>query len=691
MEKKETMTASELDYVSENVKKDPNSEVKTENQGNGSANTQVVKTGEQEFSWEALENNDKYYSDEEKNKLTTMYNETLRLISPHEIVEGVVVGITSKEVVLNIGFKSDGLLPLTEFKDITNLKIGDKVSVLIEEQEDKNGQLVLSRKKAKLRLAWEYVNKAFEEGIVLEGLIKSRTKGGLIVDIQGLEAFLPGSQIDIKPIRDYDIYVGKTMEMKVVKINHEFKNVVVSHKILIESELEDQRKLIIANLEKGQVLEGMVKNITDFGAFIDLGGVDGLLHITDISWGRIDHPKEVLALDQKINVVVLEFDDEKKRIQLGLKQLTDHPWSKLDAEITIGSKVKGKIVNIAEYGAFLEVIPGVEGLIHVSEMSWSSYLKSPNEYVKHGDILEAIVLTMDKEERKMSLGIKQLKTNPWETAKEKYAIGSKHKSVVRNITTFGVFVELEEGIEGLIHISDLSWTKKFKHPSEFTGIASKIDVIVLEVDAENKRLALGHKQLEEDPWETFETIFTKDSIHKGTIIKSVNNGAIIALPYGIEAFAHIRDLIKQDGQKAKEDESLEFKVMEFAKENKKIIVSHTKVYEKPVEEKEIKEEKAVDKKRRKAKATNKVIRSINESIEKSTLGDIETLSNLKSELESGVKKKSKETAQNETVLIETQSSGTINKTQDKSDEVVKEQEEDSPPEKKKTVKKKKTE
>ncbi len=501
-----------------------------------------------DFDWDMDNKKLGGYSDAERAKLEVLYTTTLSSINKGEIISGTVVSMNTKDVVLNIGFKSDGMVPLSEFRDTPGLKLGDVVEVFVEDQEDKNGQLILSRKRAKTQRSWDNINTALEKDAIINGFVKSRTKGGLIVDIDGVEAFLPGSQIDIKPIRDYDIYVGKTMEFKVVKINQEFRNVVVSHKVLIEDDLESQKFDIISKLEKGQVLEGTVKNITAFGVFIDLGGVDGLLHITDISWGRIEHPEEVLKLDEKINVVVLDFDDEKKRIALGLKQLTPHPWESLDTKIEIGSKVKGKIVTVADYGAFLEIIPGVEGLIHVSEMSWSQHLRSPQEFMKVSDEMEAVILTLDREERKMSLGIKQLTPDPWVGVADRYPVGSKQNAVVKNMTNFGVFVEIEEGIDGLIHISDLSWSKKVNHPHEFTKVGDKLDVVVLEVNAEERKLSLGHKQLEENPWETFETIFTLDSIHQGTIVKVTDKGAVITLPYGVEGFAPTKHLMKDDGK-----------------------------------------------------------------------------------------------------------------------------------------------
>jgi small subunit ribosomal protein S1 len=542
--------------------------------------------------------------------------------------------MNTKDVVLNIGFKSDGMVPLSEFRDTPGLKLGDVVEVFVEDQEDKNGQLILSRKRAKTQRSWDNINTALEKDAIINGFVKSRTKGGLIVDIDGVEAFLPGSQIDIKPIRDYDIYVGKTMEFKVVKINQEFRNVVVSHKVLIEDDLESQKFDIISKLEKGQVLEGTVKNITAFGVFIDLGGVDGLLHITDISWGRIEHPEEVLKLDEKINVVVLDFDDEKKRIALGLKQLTPHPWESLDTKIEIGSKVKGKIVTVADYGAFLEIIPGVEGLIHVSEMSWSQHLRSPQEFMKVSDEMEAVILTLDRDERKMSLGIKQLTPDPWVGVADRYPVGSKQNAVVKNMTNFGVFVEIEEGIDGLIHISDLSWSKKVNHPHEFTKVGDKLDVVVLEVNAEERKLSLGHKQLEENPWETFETIFTLDSIHQGTIVKVTDKGAVITLPYGVEGFAPTKHLMKDDGKMATNEEVLDFKIIEFSKDAKRIVVSHAKLHEEAKAEARAEE---TDKKKKEAKAASTAVKKVKDSVEKTTLGDLGVLANLKSSLETSEK------------------------------------------------------
>jgi len=594
--------------------------------------TLVTPSGD--FDWDADEKGFGNYSNEERAKLEQMYAGTFNQINKGEIITGTVVNINNKDVVLNIGFKSDGMVSLSEFRDTPDLKIGDQVDVFVESQEDANGQLVLSRKRAKTQKSWELINEALEEDKIINGFVKSRTKGGLIVDIMGVEAFLPGSQIDIKPIRDYDVYVGKTMEFKVVKINHEFKNVVVSHKVLIEDDLENQKTEIVAKLEKGQVLEGTVKNITDFGVFIDLGGVDGLLHITDISWGRIEHPKEVLSLDQKINVVVLDFDDEKKRIALGLKQLTAHPWQSLDTAIEVGSKVKGKIVTVADYGAFLEITPGVEGLIHVSEMSWSQNLRNPQDFLKVGDEVEAQVLTLDRDERKMSLGIKQLTPDPWQDIAQKYPVGSQHKAVVKNMTNFGVFVEIEEGVDGLIHISDLSWSKKINHPNEFTKVGETLDVVVLELDADNRKLSLGHKQLEENPWETFETIFTLDSIHTGTVLKVTDKGAIVALPYGVEGFAPSKHTVKEDGKALKAEETAEFKIIEFNKEAKRIVVSHSRIWEEAKNEARNAE---VAQKKNDQKATTNAVKKVKDSVEKSTLGDLGVLAQLKEQMEGAEK------------------------------------------------------
>jgi small subunit ribosomal protein S1 len=600
-----------------------------------------------DFNWEGGKKGfGSDYSEKQRADLEKLYEGTLTQVNEKEVVKGTIVGITDRDVILNIGFKSDGLVPLSEFRDMENLKIGEEIEVFVEDQEDTNGQLILSRRKAKIVKAWENIQKALDADSVIEGFVKRRTKGGLIVDIFGVEAFLPGSQIDVKPIRDFDIFVGKKMEVKVVKINYTNDNVVVSHKVLIEKDIEKQKAEILNNLEKGQVLEGVIKNMTNFGVFIDLGGVDGLLHITDISWGRINHPEEVLKLDQKVNVVVLDFDDEKKRISLGMKQLTPHPWDSLPTDIQVGSKVKGKIVNVADYGAFLEIMPGVEGLIHVSEMSWSQHLRNPQDFIKVGDELEAVVLTLDRDERKMSLGIKQLTEDPWtkQDVLTKYAVSSKHTGIVRNLTNFGLFIELEEGIDGLVHVSDLSWTKKIKHPSEFTKIGDKLDVVVLELDAENRRLALGHKQLEENPWNTFETIFTPGSVHKGTILNKSDKGAVVELPYGVEGFATTKHLAKQDGKVAEAGETLEFKVLEFSKDDKKILVSHTKMHSDVAEEaKETSKKPAKPAKAPKAKPAE---------VEKSTLGDNEVLSALKAagdkaEAEKKAKKSKKDSSEEE--------------------------------------------
>lgn len=579
------------------------------------------------FDWEAYDDNNETYSNTERSDFEKLYDQTLSTIAENEVVDGTVISMNKREVVINIGYKSEGVISLNEFRYNPELKNGDVVEVFVENQEDKKGQLVLSHKKARALKSWDRVNSALENDEIITGYIKCRTKGGMIVDVFGIEAFLPGSQIDVKPIRDYDIYVGKTMEFKVVKINQEFKNVVVSHKALIEAELEQQKKDIIAKLEKGQILEGTVKNITSYGVFIDLGGVDGLIHITDLSWGRVNHPEEIVQLDQKLQVVILDFDDDKKRIALGLKQLTPHPWDSLDEKLKVGDSVKGKVVVMADYGAFVEIAAGVEGLIHVSEMSWSQHLRSAQEFMNVGDEVEAVILTLDREERKMSLGIKQLKTDPWQAIEEKYAINSKHKAKVRNFTNFGVFVEIEEGVDGLIHISDLSWTKKIKHPAEFTNIGDEIEVVVLEIDKENRRLSLGHKQLEENPWDVFETIFAIDSIHEGTITELTEKGALVALQYGVEGFVTPRHLSKEDGTSAKVEEKLQFKVIEFSKSAKKIVLSHTRVFEDG--------KKAADEADKKAQSavTKKATRKIKANLEKTTLGDISDLAALKEEME----------------------------------------------------------
>ena len=581
----------------------------------------------EDFNWDALEKGDSY-GEVSKDDLVKTYDETLNTVKDKEVVMGTVTAMNKREVVVNIGFKSDGVVSMAEFRYNPDLKIGDEVEVYIENQEDKKGQLILSHKKARATRSWDRVNEALEKDEIIKGYIKCRTKGGMIVDVFGIEAFLPGSQIDVKPIRDYDVFVGKTMEFKIVKINQEFKNVVVSHKALIEAELEQQKKDIISKLEKGQVLEGTVKNITSYGVFIDLGGVDGLIHITDLSWGRVSHPEEIVQLDQKINVVILDFDDEKKRIALGLKQLTPHPWDSLDPNLKVGDHVKGKVVVMADYGAFIEIAPGVEGLIHVSEMSWSQHLRSAQDFMKVGDEIEAVILTLDREERKMSLGIKQLKADPWETIEEKYPVGSKHTAKVRNFTNFGVFVEIEEGVDGLIHISDLSWTKKIKHPSEFTQIGADIEVQVLEIDKENRRLSLGHKQLEENPWDVFETVFTVGSIHEGTIIEMLDKGAVVALPYGVEGFATPKHLVKEDGSQAQLDEKLEFKVIEFNKDAKRIILSHSRIFEDAAKAEEKAEKKATKKSSKKEEAP-----MIQNQAASTTLGDIDALAALKEQLE----------------------------------------------------------
>jgi len=588
----------------------------------------------EEFDWTAFENEELKSSQKHKD-YEAMYDKTLSTVAVDEVVHGTVIQMTPREVVINIGYKSEGVVSLNEFRYNPGLKVGDTVEVYVESQEDKKGQLLLSHKKARAINSWDRVNASLEKDEIITGYIKCRTKGGMIVDVFGIEAFLPGSQIDVKPIRDYDVFVGKTMEFKVVKINQEFKNVVVSHKALIEAELEQQKKEIIAKLEKGQVLEGTVKNITSYGVFIDLGGVDGLIHITDLSWGRVNHPEEIVKLDQKLNVVILDFDDDKKRIALGLKQLTPHPWDSVDPDMKIGDKVKGKVVVMADYGAFVEIATGVEGLIHVSEMSWSQHLRSAQEFMKVGDEVEAVILTLDRAERKMSLGIKQLKPDPWQNIDDKYTVGSKHTARVRNFTNFGVFVEIEEGVDGLIHISDLSWTKKIKHPAEFTAIDAEIEVVVLEIDKDNRRLSLGHKQLEENPWDVFEGLFTVDSVHEGTVMEVFDKGAVIALPYGVEGFATPKHLVKEDGSVAKVDEKLSFKVIEFNKSAKKIIVSHSRTFE---DEKKTAEAPARKSEGETAKNQQRKAKS---NVEKTTLGDITQLAALKEEMEEKENKASK--------------------------------------------------
>jgi small subunit ribosomal protein S1 len=580
------------------------------------------------FNWDSYEKGETSIEEKSIEELTKTYDETLNTVKDKEVVMGIVTAMNKREVVVNIGFKSDGVVPMSDFRYDSELKVGDQVEVYIENQEDKKGQLILSHKKARASRSWDRVNEALEQDEIIKGFVKCRTKGGMIVDVFGIEAFLPGSQIDVKPIRDYDVFVGKTMEFKIVKINQDFKNVVVSHKALIEAELEQQKKEIISKLEKGQVLEGTVKNITSYGVFVDLGGVDGLIHITDLSWGRVSHPEEIVQLDQKVNVVILDFDDEKKRIALGLKQLTPHPWDALDADLKVNDRVKGKVVVMADYGAFVEIAPGVEGLIHVSEMSWTQHLRSAQDFMKVGDDVEAVILTLDRDERKMSLGIKQLKPDPWENIEERFPAGSTHKAKVCNFTNFGVFVEIEEGVDGLIHISDLSWTKKIKHPSEFTSIGAEIDVQVLDIDKENRRLSLGHKQLEENPWDVFETVFTVGSVHDGTIIEMMDKGAVISLPYGVEGFATPKHLAKEDGSQARLDERLQFKVIEFNKEAHRIILSHSRIFED--------EQKAIKKENEgKAKSFRKEA-VVTPTMEKTTLGDIEELAALKEKMEGEV-------------------------------------------------------
>ena len=578
-----------------------------------------------DFDWSAIDKKEEVNSEKVK-QMTEQYEQTFKSFTEQEVIEGTIVSISDREAVVNIGFKSDGVIPASELRYNPDFKVGDKIEVYVESQEDSNGQLLLSHKKARILKSWERVNQAYENQEIITGYVKSRTKGGLIVTVfDNIEAFLPGSQIDVKPIRDYDVFVDKTMEFKVVKINHEYKNVVVSHKALIEDEIEAQKAEIISHLEKGQVLEGTVKNITPYGVFIDLGGVDGLIHITDLSWGRVSDPKDIVELDQKINVVILDFDEAKHRIALGLKQLTPHPWDALDPNLKEGDHVHGKVVVIADYGAFVEVVPGVEGLIHVSEMSWSQHLRSAQDFLKVGQEVEAVVLTLDREQRKMSLGLKQLMPDPWLTITEKYPVGSKHTAVVRNFTNFGIFVELEEGVDGLIHISDLSWSKKIKHPAEFTKIGDSIEVVVLEVDAENRRLSLGHKQLEENPWDVYESLFGVGTVHQGTISNINDKGATVALPYGVEGFAPMRHLDKEDKTKARQGETLDFKVIEFSKENKKIIVSHTRVFQDALDNE--------NEDAKKERATKKTVKKITESLEKTTLGDLSVLANLKEEIE----------------------------------------------------------
>ena len=592
------------------------------------------------FDWNAFENDLGVY-DQDKAQITEAYDKTLSNVNVGEVVEGTVTGVNKREVIVNVGYKSEGIIPVSEFRYNPDLKVGDKIEVYVESAEDKNGQLALSHKKARQLKSWDRVNEALEKDEIIKGYIKCRTKGGMIVDVFGIEAFLPGSQIDVKPIRDYDVYVDKTMEFKVVKINQEFRNVVVSHKALIEAELEAQKQVIMSKLEKGQILEGTVKNITSYGVFVDLGGVDGLIHITDLSWGRVNHPEEIVALDQKINVVILDFDEAKKRIALGLKQLTPHPWEALDQTLKVGDKVKGRVVVMADYGAFVEIAPGVEGLIHVSEMSWSQHLRSAQEFMKVGDEVEAVILTLDREERKMSLGIKQLTPDPWENIEVKYPVGTKTTAKVRNFTNIGIFVEIEEGIDGLIHISDLSWTKKVKHPGEFTSVGADIEVVVLEIDKENRRLSLGHKQLEENPWNEFENQYSVDSIHEGTITEMTDKGAVVALGENIEGFCPARQLVKEDGTTPKTGDKLNFKILEFSKATKRITLSHLRTYEE-AKRAEIAAEKA--EKRAAADATKSTVKKINASVEKTTLGDIAGLAALKSAMEAAEAKSAKKAA-----------------------------------------------
>jgi len=589
------------------------------------ANNNLTGQGIADFDWDALAHDG--YTQVQRSEYADKYEATLSSINEKEVIEGTVVVLTKREAVINVGYKSEGVVPISEFRYNPDLKVGDTVDVYVECQEDKAGQLIISHKTARMHKAWIRVNDVLRSGEVITGFVKCRTKGGLIVDVFGIEAFLPGSQIDVKPIRDYDVYVGKNMEFKVVKINQEFRNVVVSHKALIEAELEEQKKQIISGLEKGQVLEGTVKNITTYGVFIDLGGVDGLIHITDLSWGRVNHPEEIVELDQKLNVVILDFDDDKKRIALGLKQLQAHPWDALDANVSVGDKVSGKVVVLADYGAFVEIAPGVEGLIHVSEMSWSQHLRTAQDFMNVGDTVEAVVLTLDREERKMSLGIKQLMPDPWMDIEGRYSVGSKHNAKVRNFTNFGVFVELEEGVDGLIHISDLSWQKKIKHPSEFCKVGDEMQVVVLEIDRENRRISLGHKQLEENPWDVFETIFGEGSVHQGTIIETKDKSGIVSLPYGVEGICPAKHLKKADGSNAKVEETLDFKVIEFNKESKKIVVSHTRTFE------EGDDKPAASTAKKGGNTTAQAVKAINQSTEKSTLGDLDALSALKDKMD----------------------------------------------------------
>ena len=623
-----------VEKVEEVTSNDDSAEETNEPQADNSINASVAADSK-DFDWDSIGKYDELYSKSEREKMEEMYGDTLTSINEQEVLDGIIVSKNLREAVVNIGYKSDGVIPMNELRYKEEVNIGDSVEVFIESQEDKNGQLLLSHKKARALRAWDRVNDALESQEVIKGYVKCRTKGGLIVDVFGIEAFLPGSQIDVKPIRDYDMYVDKTMEFKVVKINKEFKNVVVSHKALIEAELEVQKKEIIAQLEKGQVLEGTVKNITSYGVFIDLGGIDGLVHITDLSWGRVNHPEEIVELDQKVNVVILDFDDDKKRIALGMKQLEKHPWDELDEKLAVGDKVKGKVVVVADYGAFVEIQPGVEGLIHVSEITWSNHLKPAQEFFTVADEVEAQILTLDREERKMSIGVKQLTPDPWEGIEEKFIVDAKHKGKVTNISDFGVFVELEEGVDGLVHISDLSWSKKINHPKEITAVGDELEIVILEVDRENRRLSLGHKQLEENPWETFETVFEIGSVHQGTITEISAKGATVVLPYGVEALATKKNIVKKDNTTAAVDEVLDFKIVDFNKNARKIAVSHTQIF-RDAEFEEVKEKRAS------AKAENantaKKIKTMQDSQEKTTLGDLDALSKLKSEMEKGEKK-----------------------------------------------------
>jgi len=593
-----------------------------------STKKEIANEGSADFDWEALSLDG--YTQIQRSEMSDLYEKTLTSINEKEVIKGAVESITKKEVIINIGYKSEGVIQANEFRYNPDLKVGDIVDVYVETQEDKTGQLVVSHKTARMHSAWIRVNDVLRSGEIITGFVKCRTKGGLIVDVFGIEAFLPGSQIDVKPIRDYDVYVGKNMEFKVVKINEEFRNVVVSHKALIEAEIEEQKKQIISGLEKGQVLEGIVKNITTYGVFIDLGGVDGLIHITDLSWGRVNHPEELLELDSKINVVILDFDDDKKRIALGLKQLQPHPWDSLDTSLNVGDKVSGKVVVLADYGAFIEIAPGVEGLIHVSEMSWSQHLRSAQDFLKVGDTVESVVLTLDRDERKMSLGIKQLMPDPWSGIEDRYPVESKHNAKVRNFTNFGVFVELEEGVDGLIHISDLSWQKKIKHPSEFCKVGDMMDVMVLEIDRDNRRISLGHKQLEENPWDVFESTFAEGTVHQGTITEMKDKSGIVALPYGVEGICPSKHLKKADGGQAAVDDVLDFVVIEFNKESRKIVLSHARSHE---VEKEAAPAKAVKGKKPATNSTDDTLSAINKGNEKSTLGDLDALAGLKEKMD----------------------------------------------------------